>query len=79
MMRAADARLSASIMISSSTRFWSTGIAGGLHDKDVDAANVLEQLEVDFAIGEALELGLAQRNADVAADLLSQRPVGRCR
>ena len=53
------------------------GIAGGLHDKDVDAAHVLEQLEVDFAIGKALQLGLADRNADVAADLFSQRPVGR--
>ena len=53
------------------------GIAGGLHDEDVDAADILEQLEVDFAIGKALQLGLAHRDADVAADLFGQRPVGR--
>ena len=53
------------------------GIAGGLHDKDVDAANVLEQLEVDFAISEALQLDLSDGNADVAADLFRQGTVGR--
>ena len=52
-------------------------IAGGLHHKHIHAAHVLEQLEVDFAVGKALNLGLAHRNADVAADLLGQRPVGR--
>ena len=53
------------------------GIAGGLDDEDVDAADVLEQLEVDFAIGEALQLDLTDRNADVAADLFGQGPIGR--
>ena len=52
-------------------------IAGGLHDKDIDAANIFEKLEVDFAIGKALQLGLADRNSDVAADLFSKRTVGR--
>ena len=40
-------------------------IAGGLHHEHVHAANVLEQLEIDFAVGEALQLGLAHRHADV--------------
>ena len=52
-------------------------IAGGLHHKDIHAAHVLQQLEVDLAVGKALDLGLAHLDADVAADLLGQRPVGR--
>ena len=53
------------------------GIAGGLDDEDVDAADVLEKLEVDFAIGEALQFDLADGNADVTADLFRQRAVRR--
>ena len=34
-------------------------IAGGLHDKHIHAAHVLEQLEVNLAVGKALQLGLA--------------------
>ena len=51
----------------------------GCTTKHIHAAHVLEQLEVDLAVGKALNLGLAHRNADVAADLLGQRPVGRAR
>ena len=55
------------------------GIAGGLHDEHIDAADVFEQLEVDFAIGKTLQLGFAHRHADVAANRLSQRPIGSAR
>ena len=54
-------------------------IAGGLHHEYIRAADILEQLEVNFAVGKALHLGLAQRDADVLADLLRQRAVGRPR
>ena len=40
-------------------------IAGGLHHKHIHAAHVLEQLEVHLAVGKALQLGLADRHADV--------------
>ena len=46
-------------------------IAGGLHHEDICAANVFKQLEINFAVGEALHLGLAQRDTDVLADLLA--------
>jgi hypothetical protein len=52
-------------------------IAGGLHHKNISAANVLQQLEVNLAIGKALHLGLTQRHADVLANLLRQSPVCR--
>src|SRR5579862_452108 len=52
------------------------GIAGGLHDEDVDAAHILEQLEVDFAVRKSLELGLADFDADVVGNLLGKPPVG---
>ena len=52
-------------------------VAGGLHHKHIHAAHIFKQLKVDFAVGKALDLGLAHRNADVAANLLGQRPVGR--
>ena len=42
-----------------------------LHQKDVHAANVFQQLKINFAIGKTLQLGLAQRHADELADLLA--------
>ncbi len=54
-------------------------IAGRLHHKNIDAAHIFQQLEVDLAVGEALHLGLAHRNSDVAANLLGQRPDWPCR
>ena len=53
------------------------GIAGRLHDEHIHAAHVLEQLEVDLAVSKTLQLRLAHRNPDMAADLLPVRPVGR--
>ena len=52
------------------------GIAGGLDEEDVGAADVFEQLEVDFAVREALELGFAERHAEELADLFRERAVG---
>ena len=52
-------------------------IAGGLHHKHIYAAHIFEQLEVNFAIREPLQLGVAHLDSDVLADLLSQRAVGR--
>ncbi len=51
-------------------------IAGGLHHEDIRAANVFEQLEVNLAVGKTLHPGLAQRNADVLANLLRQHAIG---
>ena len=48
------------------------GVACGLHQKHIHAANVLQQLKVNLAIGKSLQLGLAQRYADEIADLLGQ-------
>jgi hypothetical protein len=52
-------------------------VAGGLYDKHIDAAHVLQQLEVDFAVGKALHFGFAQLHSNVSGNLLGQRPVGR--
>src|SRR5579863_6197001 len=52
------------------------GIAGGLDDEDIDAAYVLEQLEVDFAIGEALNLRFSDGDSDIAADFVGEGPIG---
>ena len=42
--------------------------AGRLHDEAVHAADVLVDLDVDLAVGEAGHLGLAERRLDVLAD-----------
>ncbi len=47
-------------------------IAGGLHHKNIYAAHILKQLKVNFTVGKALHLGLADLDADVLADSLSQ-------
>ena len=41
--------------------------AGRLHDEDVARAHVLLDLDVDFAVGEAADLGLAEFDAEVAS------------
>ena len=43
-------------------------IAGGLHHKNIYAAHVLEELEVNFAVSKALHLGFADLDADILAD-----------
>ena len=51
-------------------------IAGGLHHENIHAAHIFEQLEVNLAIGKALNLRLTDRYSDVNADFFSQRLVG---
>jgi hypothetical protein len=44
------------------------GIRAGLHDKDVRAAHVLQNLKIDLAIAEFSQLGFAGFRAQVPAD-----------
>ena len=50
--------------------------AGRLHDEAVHAADVLVDLDVDLAVGEARHLGAAERRLDVPADRLRELAVG---
>src|SRR6185437_15600478 len=50
--------------------------AGRLHDEAVHAPDVLVDLDVDLTVGEARDLGAAERRLDVAADRLRQLAVG---
>ena len=52
------------------------GRAGGLHQEHVLATHVFLDLHEGLAIGERLDGGLAQFDADVGADGLGQGPVG---
>ena len=63
-MRPAEARLQASIMISSSIRLSLTGLQVELDEEHVAAADGLIQGDGDLAVGEGLDLGLAQLGAD---------------
>jgi hypothetical protein len=51
-------------------------IAGRLHHKYIHSAHVLQKLKVDFAVGKTLHLGLADLDADVLADQLSEPGIG---
>ena len=53
------------------------GITGGLHHENVDSADILEQLEVHFAICETLKLGFTDMNTDVPGNLIGEGTVGR--
>ena len=48
-----------------------------LHQENIRAANVLQQLKMYLAVGESLQPGLAQRHSNELADLLAQRAIGR--
>ncbi len=48
------------------------GVAGRLHHEDVDSAHVLQKLEVNLAVGEALQLGLAHFHSHVLCDFPRQ-------
>ncbi len=52
-------------------------IASGLHHKNINSANVLEQLKVHFAIGKSLQLGFTDLDADMLANGLCELGVGR--
>ena len=53
--------------------------AGRLDHEDVAAADVLVDLDRDLAVGEAPDLGLAEPDLQVPAELLRQHPVRRSR
>jgi len=48
-------------------------LAGGLHHKNVCASNVLQYLEINFAIGESCYMRLSARYSKKRADLICQR------
>ena len=50
--------------------------AGGLHDEAIHTPDVLLDLDVDLAIGEAGHVGIAERRLDIAADRLRELAVG---
>ena len=68
-MRFADARFSASIMISCSMIASLIGLVVGLHDETVRAARALLGTEVDLSRGEATQLRLAERDPQAVGDL----------
>jgi hypothetical protein len=52
------------------------GRAGGLDDIDVATADVLIDLHERLAVGETVDGGGAERDAEMLADFLGQRRVG---
>ena len=48
-----------------------------MHHEHIYAAHILQQLEVNLAIGKALQLGVAHLYADVLTNLVGERLVGR--
>ena len=84
-MRLADARLAASIMISCSMIASLTDSPRGavrLDDEDVGAPHDLVEAAVDLAVGELDEVRVPELDAEVVGDLLGQRrvrrPASRC-
>src|ERR1700719_4067380 len=51
-------------------------IWAGLHDKNVRAAHVFQNLKINFAVTELAELGFTRFGAQVAANILGQARVG---
>jgi hypothetical protein len=51
----------------------------GLDDEHILAAHVLQDLDLDFAVGELADHRLAQRDAHVVRDLLCQLRIGVAR
>jgi hypothetical protein len=45
------------------------GRTGGLDDEGILATDVFQDLDVDFAVGETADDGLAQRDAQVGGDV----------
>ncbi len=51
------------------------GVRAGLHDEDVRAPHIFQNLKIHFAVAEFAELGLAQLYAQVAANIFRQARV----
>ena len=54
-------------------------IAAGLHDEDVGAANVFENLIARFAVRKLAVLGASSRHAEILADGIRKSDDSRCR
>jgi hypothetical protein len=52
------------------------GKRAGLNDENIRATDIFEDLEVNFAVAETAEQGLAEGHFEVPADGLGQRGVG---
>src|SRR4029077_8561897 len=50
-----------------------------LDNKNIGAANVLENLKINLAVAEAAQLGFAKRDLQVLADAFREREVRRAR
>ena len=75
-MRRADARRSASMMISSSIKWSLAGYDVDCMDENVRAAHVFLDLDKDLHVGEAPRDSLGQRRAEVTADGFGKRGIG---
>jgi hypothetical protein len=75
-MRPAEARRSASIITSKFHQVVVGGCAGRLQHEHVLAADVLVQLDGNFTVTEAADVGLAQREVKTAGHLAGQFRVG---
>ena len=51
------------------------GVRAWLHDKNVRAAHIFQNLKIHFAVAEFAELGLAQLGAKVPANIFRQTRV----
>ena len=76
MIRVAEERLNASIMISSSIRFLVYRTACRLNDEHIFAANIFENLAVKLPVAEFGQVDFSQRNIQMLADFLRQRQIG---
>jgi hypothetical protein len=47
-----------------------------LHNENIVAAHIFENLKINFSITKAVELGFAQRNIQMLADALGKRQIG---
>jgi hypothetical protein len=51
----------------------------GLHDKNIRATHIFQNLKINFAVAKAAEHGLAQRHVQVLADSLCEHGIGSSR
>ena len=75
-MRCADARRSASIMMSKLHQIVVRRVGRRLDDEGVASAHVLEDFDEDLEVGEAADMAAGQRLAEIGGDRLGERPVG---
>ena len=78
-MLRAEARLSASTMMQQLHQVLVGRRAGRLDHEDVARAHVLLDLDVDLAVGEAADLGLAEADRTGAWRFPAPAPDSRCR